>query len=85
MQEVMSIGGAALNNRFRVAVKGGAACTWLTYQLLHQRPSVHDCASCLMMLNVTDLDDEVQGTAAQKQNFVQSLQNRTQPKGCRNC
>ena len=78
MQEVMSIVGAALSNRFRVEVKGGAACTWHAYQFLHQHPSMHDCLQRLMMLNVTDLDVEVQGTAAQKQNFVQGLQNVAQ-------
>ena len=78
MQEVMSIVGAALSNRFRVEVKGGAACTWHAYQFLHQHPSMHDCLQRLMMLNVTDLDVEVQGRAAQKQTFVQSLQNAAQ-------
>ena len=78
MQEVMAIVGTALSNRFRVEVKGGAACTWHAYQFLHLHPRMHDCLQRMMMLKVTDLDFEVQGTAAQKQSFVQSLQNAAQ-------
>ena len=78
MQEVMAIIGTAMSNRFRVEVKGGAACTWHAYQFLHQHPSMHDCLQRLMMLKVTDLDVEVQGKAAQKQSFVQGLQNAAQ-------
>ena len=78
MQKVMSFVGTALSNRFRVEVKGGAACTWHAYQFLHLHPRMHDCLQRMMMLKVTDLDFEVQGTAAQKQNFVRSLQNAAQ-------
>ena len=78
MQEVMTIVGAALSIRFRVEVKGGAACTWHAYQFLHQHPSMHDCLQRLMMLKVTDLDVEVQGTAAQKETFVWSLRRAAQ-------
>ena len=73
IRDVATVMSASLGNRFKMEVKGGAACAHLGYDFLRKYPELSGTVRNLAMLDVSDLDIQVYGAAHQEQAFVRGL------------
>ena len=74
IRDVAAVISTSLGNRFKIEIKGGAACAYLGYDFVRRCPGLLVTMRNLAMLGVTDLDIQVYGATHQKHAFVKGLQ-----------
>ena len=74
IRDVAAVISTSLGSRFKIEIKGGAACAYLGYDFVRRFPALLVTMRNLAMLDVTDLDIQVYGATHQKHVFVKGLQ-----------